>query len=74
MKKTGKDHCAVPEFFSPPCSMHEVDPVYMGLADSVHPIAALSDEEFGELGKALLEGLPDALIFADREGKIRFLE
>ena len=30
------------------------------------------DDEWADLGRAVIEGIPDAVVFADREGAIRF--
>ncbi len=57
---------------SSPCAMHEVDPAYMGLADNQEHPRGPRGELLGDLGNALLAGLPDAIIYADREGAIRF--
>lgn len=58
---------------SPPCSMHEVDPVYMGLVPAPDLQAGPpSNAELGHLGKALLFDIPDAVVFADCDGLIRF--
>ena len=68
------------EFASPPCFMHEVDPAYFGLprpdvgnAAAKEPaMTILSEATLSRIGDALLRQLPDAIIYADREGAIRF--
>lgn len=57
---------------SPPCSMHEVDPAYMGLAGRGPQAATLDSAELARLGAAVLSDIPDAVVFSDREGLIRF--
>lgn len=57
---------------SAPCAMHEVDPEYMGLAPDKHVEGKLDPETLPDLGRALLDGLPDALVYADDTGTIRF--
>lgn len=32
----------------------------------------MSDGEWADLGRAVIEGIPDAVVFADRDGAIRF--
>lgn len=77
MKKKRSQNVEVQEYASSPCSMHEVDPAYMGL-DGALPDECdeTSDEESYEerdnIAQALLTTLPDAVIYADREGAIRF--
>lgn len=67
-------------YASPACFMHEIDPAYMGLArgsgpatlkDAANP-AGLAEEDLIGLGKTVLRDIPDAVIYADREGIIRF--
>ena len=70
--KKHDEQIAAPECASPPCAMHEVDPGYMGLAAATSLSRALSGAEREQLGNTLLRDLPDAVIFADREGLIRF--
>jgi PAS domain S-box-containing protein len=70
--KNHDDPTTAPESASPPCAMHEVDPAYMGLAAATSLSRALSGAERAQLGDTLLRDLPDAVIFADREGRIRF--
>ncbi|MEZ5567976.1 MAG: PAS domain-containing protein [Halioglobus sp.] len=57
---------------SPPCAMHEVDPAYMGLARQVRHSKALDNVELAQLGAAVLSDIPDAVVFSDPEGLIRF--
>ena len=58
---------------SPPCSMHEVDPAYMGLFPATSlQTGALSGDELTHLGEAVLFDIPDAVVFADCDGLIRF--
>jgi PAS domain S-box-containing protein len=71
MKKTDADTAPI-EVASPPCSMHEVDPAYMGLSAATSPAHSLGRAELTRLGDALLQDLPDAIIFSDRDGLIRF--
>lgn len=57
---------------SPPCSMHEVDPVYMGLAGPGRRAGTPDADELARLGQAVLFDIPDAVVFSDREGLVRF--
>jgi PAS domain S-box-containing protein len=60
--------------------MHEVDPAYFGLpgpggeaqAGKENPMTGLSGKDLARIGHALLRQLPDAIIYADREGLVRF--
>lgn len=77
---------ATGEFASPPCFMHEVDPAYLGepVAGSAHSqegsaampdstASASTDAAFlSRLGGALLQDLPDAIVYSDAEGLIRY--
>ncbi len=69
-KQDDDDHTV--QFSSPPCYMHEVDPVYMGLIATDSISQTLSKEDLANLGNAVLYGIPDALVFSDLEGVIRF--
>lgn len=69
------------EYASPACYMHEVDPAYFGFApdheggDHGQEDSAMttSHEDLpARIGAALLRDLPDAVIYSDREGLIRF--
>lgn len=52
--------------------MHEVDPADIGL-EGAGDLSGVSDEYLsGLLGEALLGGLPDAIIYCDSKGLIRF--
>lgn len=57
---------------SSPCAMHEVDPEYMGLAPNAVSTPDTGSRALPDLGRALLDALPDAIIYADKEGTIRF--
>lgn len=57
---------------SSPCSMHEVDPAYMGLPEPDKRGGLRDGEALARLGEALLYGIPDAVVFADCDGLIRF--
>ena len=67
------------EYASPACYMHEVDPAYFGLAGGGdrrpekegRPMTDLPKDTRDRIGAALLDALPDAVIYADREGLIR---
>ena len=64
-------------FASPPCFMHEVDPAYFGFSDVEGSVMSgvasqVSNETLSEIGSALLRELPDAIIYADSVGLIRF--
>jgi len=59
-------------FFSPPCAMHEVDPAYMGLENPGDVAGQLADGLPAGLAQALLSGLPDAIVYSDSTGLIRF--
>lgn len=56
-------------FSSPPCFMHELSPDYRGYPTM--PTEPLSDTDAARLAQALLHG-PDAVVFSDRAGVIRF--
>ncbi len=63
-------------YASPPCFMHELDPTYLGFpaeADTQqrNDVTAPNDE-LARLGLAVIRTIPDAVIYADREGVIRF--
>lgn len=68
------------EFASPPCFMHEVDPAYFGLPRPDEGTAApeepamtmLNEASLAQIGKALLRELPDAVIYSDRDGLVRY--
>ena len=74
------------ETASPPCFMHEVDPAYMGLSCRAggapdKPGAALraptteagaADPDWTRLGQVVIRDIPDAVVYADRDGIIRF--
>ena len=73
------DKKSLPQFASPPCFMHEVDPAYSGLSDTdetqnregPHGMTTLSDTMLTQLGLALLRDLPDAVVYSDANGVIR---
>jgi len=75
----GNDTDDSPQFASPPCFLHEVDPAYSGIwpdddkQKSEGPLAVtnLSDAMLSQLGKAVLYGLPDAVIYSDADGIIQ---
>lgn len=69
------------EYASPACYMHEVDPRYFGFAtdrENDRPnhkgktMTDLPKEALDRIGAALLRDLPDAVIYADRAGLIRY--
>lgn len=70
MSNTDDDNRDVRPLASAPCFMHEVDPQYMGLVPDCQ--GALDPAALAELGSALLNGLPDAIVYADHAGNIRF--
>ena len=59
-------------FASPPCSMHEVDPAYMGLENEKSTLGSAGEQELARLKNVLLHELPDAVIYAGNDGLIRF--
>lgn len=60
-------------FASPPCFMHEVDPAYFGFSDAEGTtMPGISNETLTRIGSALLRDLPDAVIYADSIGLIRY--
>lgn len=64
-----------PEYASPPCAMHEVDPAYMGLdADpgAREAASALDEADLIRLAGAVIRDIPDAIVYSDRNGLIRF--
>jgi PAS domain S-box-containing protein len=60
------------KLFSSPCAMHESDASYMGLGPEDTERMQMSAELLTELGQTLLYRLPDAVIYADSAGAIRF--
>ena len=74
------DDDPAPAYASPPCFMHEVDPVYMGVAPAVADqtnteetrMTALSAEAMARLGEALLRDLPDAVVYSDADGIVQY--
>ncbi|MEZ5491006.1 MAG: PAS domain-containing protein [Gammaproteobacteria bacterium] len=71
-KEINSDIKPGPPLSSPPCSMHEVDPAYMGLTGRSGRAETLGGAELARLGAAVLSDIPDAVVFSDREGLIRF--
>lgn len=59
-------------YASAPCSMHEVDPAYVGLEEAVDTSGIPDESLSASLGEALLRGLPDAIIYSDSKGLIRY--
>lgn len=72
MTKKGDDESPAESFASPPCSMHEVDPAYMGLENEKNRSGSPGEQEVARLKEVLLHELPDAVIYADKDGNIRF--
>jgi PAS domain S-box-containing protein len=72
MTKKGSDDSQAAGYSSAPCSMHEVDPAYMGLEGAVDIPGLPGENLWISLGEALLTGLPDAIIYSDSNGLIRF--
>lgn len=72
MANENDDDAKAAGFSSPPCSMHEVDPAYMGFGDGAGLPRLSDEEELASLGSALLTGLPDAIIYSNSKGQIRF--
>lgn len=72
------------EYASPACYMHEVDPRYFGLpgpeetggpdngGGQEERMTNLDQDAQARIGAALLKDLPDAVIYADREGLVRY--
>ncbi|MEQ9124800.1 MAG: PAS domain-containing protein [Alphaproteobacteria bacterium] len=54
------------EFASAACSMQEADPAYFGAP------APLTAEEIARLGDVVLREIPDAVVYSDRTGRIRY--
>ena len=52
--------------------MHEVDPAYMGLADTRSVPETSSGAALACLGHTVLHNIPAAIVLADLEGVIRF--
>ena len=57
---------------SPPCSMHEVDPAYMGLSGTNGGSQPFSSENLAWMAEAVVNSIPDAIVFADVAGVIHF--
>lgn len=72
MTNKSDDNSQSEGFSSPPCAMHEVDPAYMGLQASGESSGRADDDVMANLAKALLCSLPDALVYSDSKGMIRF--
>lgn len=66
------EHSYPEGFSSAPCSMHEADPVYMGLEDEIITFRPPGEQELARLKEVLLHELPDAVIYAGNDGLIRF--
>lgn len=54
------------DFASPACAMRDADPAYFGAP------APLTAEELARLGDVLLREIPDAVVYSDRAGLIRY--
>ena len=72
MTNKGDDYSQGAGFASPPCAAHEVDPAYMGLERAGEAAELSGDGVPTGLTEALLSGLPDAIVYSDSEGLIRF--
>ena len=72
MKKDGDKDLQPSGYSSSPCSMHSVDPAYMGLERPAEVARPSGETALANLGEALLAGLPDAIVYSDSKGLIRF--
>lgn len=61
-------------YASPPCFMHELDPAFLGLGKETgaQETTALDENAQARLGLSIIRNIPDAVIYADRKGVIRF--
>ncbi len=64
-------------YASPPCFMHELGPAYLGFpaegeAQQPTEVSGLDDDELARLGATVIRTIPDAVIYADHRGVIRF--
>ncbi|MCB1856299.1 MAG: PAS domain S-box protein [Halieaceae bacterium] len=72
MTRKGDDDSPAASLVSPLCSMHEADPTYMGLEKETSTFGSPGENELARLKNVLLHELPDAVIYADNGGLIRF--
>tara|TARA_R110001599_G_scaffold183562_1_gene376872 strand:+ start:33361 stop:33933 length:573 start_codon:yes stop_codon:yes gene_type:complete len=70
--KNSEDDSQAAGFASSPCAMHEVDPAYMGLEGIGAAPEVPGDDVLTSIADALLTGLPDAVVYSDSSGLIRF--